>query len=305
MQQQQGRENSRGVAGVKFYKRFPGDINIKTGHLTPAQFGCYDRLLDHYYATEKPIPANGAHSICRAVTAADRQACDLVLGEFFHLTGAGWEQQRAEEVIAEALPRIEAAKQNGKLGGRPKGSTKKPSGFSEETQAASQTCDLQKGSQSQSVPPTSEQVSKASPSHPPAGGKSAARFEEFWLAWPKGERKQDKKACLAKWRLHGFDALADVILADVRLKRGTRKWAEGFIEAPLVYLNNRRWEDGVVPGDDSGIDATSAASLARKRETEAFMAEQNEHKRKLQDPEEQARIAAVRERARSALKVVA
>lgn len=148
-------------------------------------------------------------------------------------------------------------------------------------------------------------ISKASPSHPPAGGKSAARFEEFWLAWPKGERKQDRKACAAKWKLHGFDLIADVILADVRLKRGTRKWAEGFIEAPLVYLNNRRWEDGVVPGEDSGIDTTTAASLARKRETEAFMAEQDEHQRKLQNPEEQARIAAIRERARGALKVVA
>lgn len=44
---------------------------------------------------------------------------------------------------------------------------------------------------------------------------------------------------------------------------------------------------------------------ALKRETEAFMAEQEQHSRKLQDPEEQARIAAVRERARGALKVAA
>lgn len=150
----------------------------------------------------------------------------------------------------------------------------------------------------------SADLSKPTASHPPAGGK-ASRFDEFWQAWPKNERKQDRKACAAKWKLHGFDALADVILADVRLKRGTRKWAEGFIEAPLVYLNNRRWEDGVVPGEDSGIDTTTAASLARKRETEAFMAEQDEHQRKLQDPEEQARIAAIRERARGALKVAA
>lgn len=224
---------------MKFYKRFPGDINIKTGHLTPAEMGCYDRLLDHYYATEAPIPTTGAYSICRAVTRADQAACDRVLGQFFRLTGAGWEQQRAEEEIAEALPRIEAARENGKKGGRPP--KQKPSGFSEETQS-------EPNGKTSQIPDTSlrsVKVSKASPSHPPGGG----RFPEFWQAWPKNDRKQDKKACAAKWTKEGLDALADTILADVRAKRGTRKWAEGFIEAPLVYLNNRRWEDG---GDEGG-----------------------------------------------------
>ena len=31
---------------MKFYKRFPGDIDIKTGDLTLVEFGAYDRLLD-------------------------------------------------------------------------------------------------------------------------------------------------------------------------------------------------------------------------------------------------------------------
>jgi len=76
-----------------------------------------------------------------------------------------------------------------------------------------------------------------------------ARFDEFWLAWPKSERKQDKAKCIAFWKLHGLDQTADAILADVRTKRGTTKWQEGFIEAPLVYLRGRRWEDEVTPDD--------------------------------------------------------
>lgn len=294
---------------VKFYKRFPGDINIKTGHLTPAQFGCYDRLLDHYYATEAPIPAKGAYSICRAVTASDRQACDAVLAEFFQLTEAGWEQQRAEEVIAEALPRIEAAKQNGKLGGRPKGSKKKPTGLFPETQTGTQqgteTPDLQKGSQSQSLSPTSKDVSKASPSHPPAGGL-AAGFDEFWLAWPKGERKQDKAKCLDHWKRNHLAALAETILADVRLKRGTRKWSEGFIEAPLVYLRGKRWEDGVEPdaGPAPGEQPLTVPSKAAD-ETARMLAEQDKRAAALRNPDEQARIDAAIQRARGALKVVA
>lgn len=148
---------------MKFYKRYPGDITIKTGHLDPSEFGCYDRLLDHYYATERPIPADGAYSICRAVKPEHRRACDKVLSEFFTLTDRGWIQQRAEEVIAEALPALEAARANGKRGGRPKKvirqasdphqneTESKPSGFSTETEAATkpetQSADLGKAIQ--------------------------------------------------------------------------------------------------------------------------------------------------------------
>lgn len=229
---------------MKFYSRYPGDIGIKTGHLTPAEFGAYDRLLDHYYATEKPIEPKRVYGIVRCQTAADRAATDAVLAEFWTLTDDGWVQDRADEVIAQARPRIEAARANGRKGGRPPGSSKKPTGFSEETQGEPRAKTLHKPESS----PSSKTVSNASHSHPPGGGRSD-RFDEFWQAWPKAERKQDKKACRERWHRHGLDAMADEILADVRTKRGTTKWQEGYIEAPLLYLKNRRWEDGVEPDD--------------------------------------------------------
>ena len=74
--------------------------------------------------------------------------------------------------------------------------------------------------------------------------KTASRFDEVWNAWPKGERKQDRKKCLEKWTLEKLDSVADAILADIAVKLNTEKWRTGYIEAPLVYLNNRRWEDG-------------------------------------------------------------
>jgi hypothetical protein len=84
---------------------------------------------------------------------------------------------------------------------------------------------------------------------PPAGG--VVRFENFWSAWPANERKQDKVKCAKKWKASNLDAVADVILADLSVKRKTQKWADGFIEAPLVYLNGKRWEDGVTPASDT------------------------------------------------------
>lgn len=129
----------RAPTEVNFYKRFVADIQVKTGHLTPAEFGVYDRLLDHYYATEAPLPESFDRccTIARAMTKADRQATARVLAEFFTLEANGYAQRRADEMIAEAQPKIEAARTNGKRGGRPKQNPKRteqePTGLSEET----------------------------------------------------------------------------------------------------------------------------------------------------------------------------
>ena len=170
---------------MKFYKRFPGDIGIKTGHLTMAEFGAYDRLLDHYYATECPLPANRCYGIARALTAADRAAVDRVLGEFFVLTGAGWEQQRAEEVIAEALPRIEAARENGKKGGRPR--KEKPTGFSNETQDGTKGDYFQKTSHK---PDTSSSLRSSEVGAAKRGSRLPADWElpHDWANFAREER---------------------------------------------------------------------------------------------------------------------
>lgn len=119
---------------MNFYKRFIGDIQAKTGNLSLAEFGAYDRLLDHYYSTEQPIPADLAecYRICRAMSDEERRAVDKVIDRFFQETPAGFVQSKAEEIISAALPLIEAARENGKKGGRPR--KEKPAGFKAETE---------------------------------------------------------------------------------------------------------------------------------------------------------------------------
>lgn len=134
---------------MNFYKRFIGDIQAKTGGLTLAEFGAYDRLLDHYYSTEQAIPADKVHRICRAMSASERAAVDAVLAEFFELTPEGYVQGKADEVIAKAQPLIEAARANGKKGGRPRKpkTQPEPSGFQNGNPAETE---MVKASQSQS-----------------------------------------------------------------------------------------------------------------------------------------------------------
>jgi hypothetical protein len=72
-------------------------------------------------------------------------------------------------------------------------------------------------------------------------------FDAFWQSWPKNERKQDKAKCAEHWTRNSLDEESDAILADIATKRQTTKWQGGYIEAPLVYLRGKRWEDGVAP----------------------------------------------------------
>lgn len=92
-----------------------------------------------------------------------------------------------------------------------------------------------------------EEKSREEKEIPPTPQGGMTRFEDFWTAWPKSERKQDKVKCAKKWRRDGLDCKADQILGDIAVKRQTQKWQEGYVEAPLVYLNGKRWEDGVTP----------------------------------------------------------
>ena len=41
---------------MNFYKRFIGDYQRDTGHLSMIEHGAYALLLDHFYASEKPLP---------------------------------------------------------------------------------------------------------------------------------------------------------------------------------------------------------------------------------------------------------
>lgn len=112
---------------MNYWPRWIGSIQKKTSHLSLMEMGAYDRLLDSYYANEAPLPGD-VDRCCRiagASTKDERKAVAAVLAEFFKLTDGGYMNERAAEELAEAKPKIEAAKANGKKGGRPKGAKNK------------------------------------------------------------------------------------------------------------------------------------------------------------------------------------
>lgn len=75
-------------------------------------------------------------------------------------------------------------------------------------------------------------------------------FESFWAAWPKSVRKGGKSVCKARWTKGFYDGCADQIVKHVEWMKTTDAWRKdggAFIPAPLVYLNQQRWDGAEIP----------------------------------------------------------
>jgi hypothetical protein len=75
-------------------------------------------------------------------------------------------------------------------------------------------------------------------------------FAKFWSAWPKNDRKQARGKCAELWQKKNFDLQAGSILAHVEALKASTDWkkdAGRYVPAPLVYLNQRRWEGAEAP----------------------------------------------------------
>ena len=75
-------------------------------------------------------------------------------------------------------------------------------------------------------------------------------FEQFWAAWPKSFRKGGKSKCQARWKKGLYDHCADQIIKHVVWMKTTTDWRKdngAFIPAPIVYLNQQRWDGAEIP----------------------------------------------------------
>jgi uncharacterized protein YdaU (DUF1376 family) len=81
-----------------WYAHYTGDYGRDTAHLSLVQHGAYRLLLDHYYSTSGPLPADvtALYRICRAFDQAERDAVDHVLSKFFTLQDDGYHNARAD-----------------------------------------------------------------------------------------------------------------------------------------------------------------------------------------------------------------
>lgn len=85
---------------MNFYKRYIGDYQRDTAHLSLMEHGAYTLLLDATYATGKAVPADleALYRICRAVSKAERAAVASVASQFFPVNGDGSRHNRRADI---------------------------------------------------------------------------------------------------------------------------------------------------------------------------------------------------------------
>jgi hypothetical protein len=91
-----------------------------------------------------------------------------------------------------------------------------------------------------------EECPSPSPSQVIKNNTSAdADFEKFWEVWPSSQRKVAKQKCLAIWKQKKLSQKTDQIIAHVKSLKSTKQWTDGYDPAPLTYLNQGRYDDGI------------------------------------------------------------
>ena len=99
---------------MNFYRHHMGDYFTATRHLTWDEDLAYRRLIEAYYAHEKPLPLDKKR-LCQMIGATalkHREAVDRVLAEFFTEKDDGYHNARCEEEIADANAKREKASES-------------------------------------------------------------------------------------------------------------------------------------------------------------------------------------------------
>jgi uncharacterized protein YdaU (DUF1376 family) len=117
---------------MHYYQFNIGDYIKHTMHLSPLEDITYRRLLDMYYDTEAPIPNNIPLVSRRLRLGSD--VVQSVLDEFFVASDDGYRNHRADLEINEYHAFIDKQRSNGKLGGRPKKTQRKPTANPDQSQ---------------------------------------------------------------------------------------------------------------------------------------------------------------------------
>lgn len=119
---------------MHYYQHNIGSYRRDTAHLSLLEHGVYRQLLDMYYLAESAIPEETEVVMRRlcARTDEEKKAVEIVLSEFFTFD-CGWHHKRCDEEILDYQLKADRARNNGKLGGRPRKTKEVISGNPEAT----------------------------------------------------------------------------------------------------------------------------------------------------------------------------
>lgn len=255
------------VEGLNFYKLYIGDYQRDTAHLSLVEHGAYMLMLQHYYATEKPLPTGKAlYRMLRAESKIERDAIDWIVAQFWEVIDGGLMNKRAAIEIAKAARQRSINQELGKRGGRPKKTESVLENETEhETESVSEREPIDNPNHSQTPENTKKTTTRAQRCRAPL----PPDFEKFWDLYPKKRSKGEaEKAWLS---LRPDEQLTAKMLAAVERAKTLDDWKkEGgkYVPHPATWLRAKGWEDELLPASVAA-PASDLSWLFSDRATEA------------------------------------
>jgi uncharacterized protein YdaU (DUF1376 family) len=244
---------------MNYYPHHIGDYLKDTAHLTMVEDGAYRRLIDLYYLHEQPLPAERTkvYRLARAISAAEKEAVDTILDEYFSLAEDGWRHKRCDEELAKSQEKSQKARTSAAKRWKSEGNANGHANADADAMRTQMPLDMPSHmpthSEGNAYPITNNQEPIKEKHSSAAADQMPAGFNEFWRTWPNTQRKAAKSECLKRWKVRGLERVAPQITAHVAAMKTSKQWQDGFEPAPLTYLNQRRWEDGL-PADGGNTD---------------------------------------------------
>jgi len=190
---------------LHYYKFNIPDWTLHTAHLSPEEEGIYLRLVNFYYDTEEPIPAETQSVIRRLRLGNHSDTVGEILEEFFYLDG-DWKHKRCDEEVEIYHSKVNTNRLNGSKGGRPKGAKPKitqsvNSGNPNITLTKNHKPITKRGGNSRFIPPTAQEVQEYLNTKGITefdGQRFCDHYEA--VGWMRGKNKiKNWKACVATW----------------------------------------------------------------------------------------------------------
>lgn len=256
---------------MNFYKHHLGDYAKDTADLDALEHGIYRQLLDFYYATEKPLPNDWR--VLRRVSNADRPAWQAalrrVVERFFPLGEDGLRHNKRveKELVAYAVMRQCSMENINKRWSKEKANKINDSVIRTVYGNDTGRDTIQNPESRIQNPEEDKKRTKNKNKDIPAAkaardslNGSRVQFDQFWKAYPRKVCKPKAEKAFAK--IHPDDPLLQTMLAAIEQQRKTQEWTKEsgqFIPHPATWLNDRRWDDEILPkavGSHAGFEST-------------------------------------------------
>jgi len=218
---------------MDWYERRPTEYREDTWHLTLAEHGAYNLLLDHYYKNESPLPDNdrALASICGCPMDEWLVVKPAVVAFFEHKNGR-YVQTKCEDILIKAYEkRKDGAQRVEKYRARNKG--------------------VMRNQHVSNVPTGQDRTRQDSKEYM----HIISQFDDFWSAYPRKVGKgQAEKQFTKTLKTFSFDEIMAGLAAFCDAAQTMDK---KFIPYPATWLNGKRWQDdhsdnNPAPSNNSG-----------------------------------------------------